>query len=57
MPQIDNFEVECPQCGMKITIPYFKEVKPMIEDDMLMELSDGIHELERLMGRKLFDNA
>ena len=57
MDKTDTFEIECPNCKVKITVPYFKEVKPMTEEDMLMEMSEAMQELERFAGRPLFGDA
>ena len=48
MDKTGTFEIECPNCKVKITVPYFKEVKPMTKKEIDQEIAEAFIELDRL---------
>ena len=41
MDKTDTFEIECPNCKVKIIVPYFKEVKPMTKKEIDQEIAEA----------------
>lgn len=52
----DTYAIDCPKCGVRIHVPYFKEIEPMTEDEINQEIAEGWVEVQKLMGTEV-DNA
>ena len=49
----DYYTITCPACKVTINVPYFKELKPMTQEQMDEEITEML--IEILEGRGYFD--